>query len=92
MLRNQTRIQCIKTLAALTESFEGVTLRAGVHANRKEQQSQRGNEKRSENEAASKRQCHNCGTQGHYAADCSSRCRGMKCYNYEEFGHIAVKC
>lgn len=95
VLRDQARVQRLRTKKALFEAFERVSLRGG------EQQGARGGmrERRAQGRADGEDsgatrdatiRCHNCGAQGHRAADCPSKAKGTRCFECKEFGHIAA--
>lgn len=96
VLRDQARVQRLRTRKALLEAFERVSLRRrnqpGVQGNARERRA-RGRTKKEESaiEGFVKR-CHNCGAQGHRAPDCLSKSKGTRCYECKKFGHIAANC
>lgn len=97
-LRDQARVQRLRSREALLEAFERISLRGRGQPGR-HREAEQGRARVSgarDNRGAvgtgEVRRCHNCGKQGHMAVDCPSKSRGVKCFGCEEFGYIAAEC
>jgi len=58
------------------------------------QQNYNRNERKDYRKKPQKRTCHTCGSEDHLQKDCTQRDskKPIKCYNCNEFGHIAARC
>ncbi|XP_020296762.1 uncharacterized protein LOC109861499 [Pseudomyrmex gracilis] len=92
ILRDQARIQRLRTKSSLLEAFERVTLRPRNLCSRDQDAREQRNSVNDKRNVAQVKRCHNCGVQGHLAMECPSKSRGAKCFGCGEFGHIAAKC
>ncbi|XP_011860261.1 PREDICTED: uncharacterized protein LOC105557594 isoform X3 [Vollenhovia emeryi] len=99
MLRNQARVQRLKSQESLLEAFDKVSLRGRGHhtgtypKNEEKLKQQKTGKKTGKGEAAKiTKRCHNCGLLTHYATDCPMKSKGRKCFKCQEFGHIAAEC
>jgi len=96
VLRDQARVQRLRTRSALLEAFERVSLRGreqpGARGSTGERRAQGRAERENSVATKSVMRCHNCGAQGHRAANCPSKAKGTRCFECKEFGHIAANC
>lgn len=96
VLRDQARVQRLRTRRELLEAFERMSLRGkeqpGARGSTGEQRVQGRAEREGSVATKSVIRCHNCGAQGHRAANCPSKVRGTRCFECKEFGHIAANC
>lgn len=93
MMRDQARIQRLRTRSSLLEAFERVTLRPrNLPSREQDARGQRANGVSDRRSVAQVKRCHNCGVQGHLAIKCPAKSRGAKCFGCGEFGHIAARC
>lgn len=97
MLRDQARVQRLRSQEYLLEAFEGVSLRGrfqhtSTYPRNEDKPKSRKTEDHEKQETVKTKRCHNCGLRNHYATDCPMKGKGTKCFSCQEFGHIAAKC
>lgn len=97
VLRDQARVQRLNSRESLLEAFERVSLRGrfqytDTYPKSEDKVKQKKTEIPGKHEVKTTKRCHNCGVRNHFATDCSVKSKGMKCFNCQEFGHVAAKC
>ncbi|XP_029162889.1 uncharacterized protein LOC114934371 [Nylanderia fulva] len=82
VLRDQARVQRLRTRRSLIEAFERVSLRgkeqSGARRNERERRVQGRAEREESGATRNAMRCHNCGAQGHRAANCPSKAKGTQ--------------